>query len=277
MARLIDLHHQGVARVIGAWELRGGLLVDPGPEPCVETLLGGLDGRPRALLITHIHLDHAGAAGALVARFPELAVYVHERGAPHLADPSKLLASAARLYGDDMERLWGEVLPVPRGNLRVLEGGEEVEGLRVAYTPGHAGHHVAYFDPDSGDAFVGDVGGVRITPGYVVPPTPPPEVDLEAWGKSLDRIAAWEPARLCLTHFGAVDSPAEHSGEVRAELERLAGRAREGDREGFLAALEEEVAERADPGDRDRVRLAVPPEHIWLGLERYWTKRGVLG
>jgi glyoxylase-like metal-dependent hydrolase (beta-lactamase superfamily II) len=276
MARLIDVFHRGTDRVIGAWDVRG-MVVDPGPEPCAETLLEGLGGHPpQALLVTHIHLDHSGAAGALVRRFPDLAVYVHERGAPHLADPSKLLESAGRLYGDQMEALWGDVVPVPQENLRILEGGEEVHGLRVAYTPGHASHHVSYFDAETGDAFVGDVAGVRITPGYVVPPTPPPDIDLEAWGESLDAIAAFEPRRLCLTHFGAVDEPGPHLDQVRAELKRLAERARDGDREAFLAALEGEIEESAAPGDRDRVRLAVPPEHVWLGLERYWAKRGVL-
>jgi glyoxylase-like metal-dependent hydrolase (beta-lactamase superfamily II) len=275
MARLIDVNHQGVDRVIGAWEVRG-MVVDPGPEPCIETLLAGLDGAPTALLLTHIHLDHAGAAGALVRRFEDLPVYVHARGAPHLADPSKLIASAGRLYGDEMEPLWGEIVPVPERNLRVLEGGEEVESLQVTYTPGHAGHHVSYFDPESGDAFVGDVGGVRITEGFVLPPTPPPEIDIEAWGASLDEIASWEPGRLCLTHFGAVEEPAAHLAEVRAQLERLAERARGGDREAFLAALEADIEERAGEDDRDRLRLAVPPEHVWLGLERYWKKRGVL-
>jgi glyoxylase-like metal-dependent hydrolase (beta-lactamase superfamily II) len=276
MARLIDVVHQGTDRVIGAWDVRG-MVVDPGPEPCAETLLEGLGGHPpQALLVTHIHLDHSGAAGALVRRFPDLPVYVHERGASHLADPSKLLESAGRLYGDQMEALWGEVVPVPEENLRILEGGEEVHGLRVAYTPGHASHHVSYFDAETGDAFVGDVAGVRITPGYVVPPTPPPDIDLEAWGESLDSIAAFEPRRLCLTHFGAVDEPGPHLDRVRAELKHLAERAREGDRGAFLAALEAEIEESAAPGDRDRVRLAVPPEHVWLGLERYWAKRGVL-
>ena len=276
MARLIDVVHRGTDRVIGAWDVRG-MVVDPGPEPCVPALLGGLGDRPpRALLVTHIHLDHSGAAGALVSRFPELPVYVHARGAPHLADPSKLLDSAGRLYGDRMEALWGDVVPDPEENLRVLEGGEEVHGLRVAYTPGHASHHVSYFDPETGDAFVGDVAGVRITPGYVVPPTPPPDIDLDAWNESLDAIAALDPRRLCLTHFGAVEEPGPHLDQVRAELERLAERAREGDREAFLAALEDEIEECAAPEDRDRVRLAVPPEHVWLGLERYWAKRGVL-
>jgi hypothetical protein len=115
---------------------------------------------------------------------------------------------------------------------------------------------------------------VRISAGYVVPPTPPPEFDLEQWGASLDAIEAWEPARLCLTHFGAVDDPAPHIARLRAELARLADLAREHDREAFLAAHREEIAAHADPEDRERMNLAVPPEHVWLGLERYWEKRG---
>ncbi len=163
MSNLIDLMHLGRDRVIGAYEL-DGLIVDPGPASCLEALLEGLEGEPRALLLTHIHLDHAGATGSLVRRFPKLRVYVHEVGAPHLVDPAKLLRSAGRLYGDDLERLWGEVLPVPASNVVALSGGERIEGFRVAYTPGHASHHVAYLHESSGDAFVGDVAGVRIPP-----------------------------------------------------------------------------------------------------------------
>ena len=277
MPSLIDVRHGGVEHVIGAWEVRGAI-VDPGPEPCIETLLEGLGGEPpTALLLTHIHLDHAGASGALVRRFPELRVYVHERGARHLVDPSKLIASAGRLYGDAMDDLWGEVVPVPEENIVALAGGETVLGLEVAYTPGHASHHVAYFDPETGDAYVGDIGGVRITPGYVIPPTPPPDIDLEAWNRSLDVVTDWEPRRLCLAHFGAVEEPSAHIAAMRHELERLAERARSGDREAFLSSLGEEIEASADPGDRDRYRLAVPPVHVWLGLERYWAKRGVLG
>ncbi len=143
--RLIDVRQRGRERVIGAWDL-GGAVVDPGPESRLETLLEGLGEEPRALLLTHIHLDHAGAAGALVERFPGLEVYVHARGAPHLADPSRLLASAERIYGDELAELWGAVLPVPERNLRVVEGGETIavanRELDVAYTPGHAAHHV---------------------------------------------------------------------------------------------------------------------------------------
>src|SRR4051812_18389906 len=179
MTRLIDVKHLGRDRVIGAYDI-DGVVVDPGPASTVETLLSEVE--PRALALTHIHLDHAGATGVLVKRFPELRVYVHERGAPHLIDPSKLLKSAGQLYGDDMDRLWGEVIPVPEQNVTILSGGETVEGLEVAYTPGHASHHVTYFDPDSGEAYTGDVAGVRTPPtDFVLPPTPPPDIDIPKW------------------------------------------------------------------------------------------------
>src|SRR5688500_12902919 len=150
--RLIDVEHLGTPRVIGSWEVDGAL-IDPGPTSSLATLIERLEDEPRALLLTHIHLDHAGAAGTMVRRWPELEVYVHERGAPHLADPSRLLASAGRLYGDEMERLWGEVAPIPEANLRPLAGGEQVLGFEVAYTPGHASHHVSYLHRPSGRAF----------------------------------------------------------------------------------------------------------------------------
>lgn len=278
MAQLIDLHHQGAERVIAAWEV-DGVVVDPGPEPCLQTLLEALGGEgPRALLLTHIHLDHAGAAGALVDRFPQLPVYVHELGAPHLADPGRLLASAERLYGDEMELLWGRVLPVPEPNLRPISGGELVEGLRVLYTPGHASHHVTYLDEATGDAYVGDVAGVRIPPNdHVLPPTPPPELDIESWEKSLESLLAVRPARLRLTHFGVVEDPADHLPRVRRALHDLAAEARRGDRESFLAWLENRIAAEVAGADVGRLRLAVPPEHVWLGLARYWSKRSDSG
>src|SRR6476646_1172167 len=175
--RAIDVRHLGRPDVIGCWEVDGAL-VDPGPESSLPTLLAALgEEEPRALLLTHIPLDHAAATGAMVRRWPDLEVYVHERGAPHLIDPSRLLASAERLYGDQMERLWGEIVPVPEANVTALAGGETVLGMRAAYTPGHASHHVCYLDEESGTAFVGDVAAVRI-PGsdFVVPPTPPPDI-----------------------------------------------------------------------------------------------------
>jgi glyoxylase-like metal-dependent hydrolase (beta-lactamase superfamily II) len=273
MANLIDCMHLGHDRVIGAYEI-DGLIVDPGPTTCLERLLAGLEGEPRALLLTHVHLDHAGASGSLVERFPNLRVYVHEVGAPHLTDPEKLLQSAARLYGDDMDRLWGEVKPVPRASVVALSGGEEVEGIRVAYTPGHASHHAAYFDESSGDAYVGDVAGVRIPPSeFTVAPTPPPDVDLEAWETSLDVIAEWDPARVCLTHFGPVEDVAGQLERLREGLRTNAERARAGDRERFLDQVEEEIDRNAGAELALRVRQAAPPDQLWLGLERYWRKR----
>ena len=274
MGRDIDLMHLGTPRVLCAHE-RDGLIVDPGPESCLDTLLAALDGKePRALLLTHIHLDHAGAAGALVRRFPHLPVYVHERGAPHVLDPSRLVASAARLHGaENMDRLWGEIVPVPEPNIRVLAGGETVEGHEVAYTPGHASHHVAYLSPD-GEAFTGDVAGVRIAPeGYVAPPCPPPDVDLEAWSRSLDLLEAWSPRAVCLMHFGAFDDVARHLGLLREQLETWAERARPGDREAFVAAGRAEYEAEATPGAVRALGQASPVEQCWLGLERYWRKR----
>jgi glyoxylase-like metal-dependent hydrolase (beta-lactamase superfamily II) len=274
----IDTLHLGHDRVIAAHLVRG-LIVDPGPASALESWLPALDEEPRGLALTHIHLDHAGATGVLVRRFPRLRVYVSEVGAPHLVDPSKLLASAARLYGEDnMGFLWGEVAPVPEENIVALEGGEEVDGFRVEHTPGHARHHVSYLDLDSGDAYVGDMAGVRIPPGeYTIPPTPPPEIDIEAWLRSLDLIEAWDPLRLRLTHFGAADDPRAQLDRVRTALGRNAERARDGDRDGFLDTLAAEIRAKAeadgDPVMAERLVHAAPPEQQWLGLERYWRKR----
>src|SRR5918997_5581006 len=208
--RQIDVRHRGVEKVIACFEV-DGVLVDPGPQSCEDTLLEALGGeRPKALLLTHIHFDHAGAAGALVRRWPDLDVYVHERGAPHMANPERLVASAARLYGgeDGLRDTWGEVIPVPQDNLRILEGGETVLGFRVEYTPGHASHHVCYLHEESGWAFVGDMAGVRIPPTELtLAPTPPPDIDVEAWDRALALIGGWEPQTLALTHFGQVDDP----------------------------------------------------------------------
>ncbi|MGE5858845.1 MAG: MBL fold metallo-hydrolase [Solirubrobacterales bacterium] len=272
--RLIDVRHLGRERVIGCWEL-DGVLIDPGPTSSMETLIEALEGQePSALLLTHIHLDHAGASGTLVRRSPELPVYVHERGARHLADPSKLLACAERLYGDDMRRLWGEVAAVPEVNLKPLSGGEEVLGFRVAYTPGHASHHVSYLHPPSGRAFVGDTAAVRIPPSdFILPPTPPPDIDLELWEDSIDRILDWEPTSLGLTHFDAVDDPEAHLERVRGRLREQGQLARELSSEEFERWIEERAAERADPQTAQALLQAVPPEQQWAGLDRYWSGR----
>lgn len=273
-ARPIDVHHLGRDRVICCWHV-GDFIVDPGPESSLPTLLDALgDWRPRGILLTHIHLDHAGATGTLARLWPEVEVHVHERGAPHLADPGALLASAQRLYGDQMERLWGAVEPVPARRIHALSGGERIDGLQVAYTPGHASHHVAYFDEESGCAFTGDVAGVRIAGADIVlPPTPPPDIDLEAWNESLSTVAEWSPSQLAITHFGAVERPFEHLAVLRDRLTAWATLARELDAEAFEAHIRQEVTEATDPDTAAALTQAVPPEQQWTGLDRYWRKR----
>jgi glyoxylase-like metal-dependent hydrolase (beta-lactamase superfamily II) len=276
MVTLIDTMHLGNDRVIGAHHVRDGLIVDPGPSSALENWLGRLEQPPRALMLTHIHLDHAGASGVLARRFSELRVYVHEAGAPHVIDPERLYASASRLYGpENMERLWGEVVPVPEDRVVALSGdGEEVEGFRVVHTPGHAGNHVTYLDLSSGGAFVGDMAGVRIPPyELTLPPTPPPEIDVEAWLESLRAISSLGPERLHLTHFGQADDPEAQLAAVREALLRNAELAKRGDREAFLEAFEAEIDGVADDEAAVSLRQATPPDQQWLGLERYWRKR----
>jgi glyoxylase-like metal-dependent hydrolase (beta-lactamase superfamily II) len=288
----VDLRYRGVPSAIATAvvaDAGGVALIDPGPSTALPALEAGLEAQGlrldevRWLLLTHIHLDHAGATGRLVARLPRLTVYVHERGAPHVRDPSRLLASAARLYGDRMEELWGEVLPVPKANLVPLSGGERVTAagrrFEVAATPGHASHHVSYFDRDSGVAFVGDTAGVAVDGGYVMPPTPPPDIDVERWHESVARILAWRPGALFLTHFGVVPAPRPHlhaleshldaaAGEVRRQLEAGGGDA---GRDRFVGWLEAQL--RAHGSDPAVYGAAAPLPLYWYGLERYWTTR----
>jgi glyoxylase-like metal-dependent hydrolase (beta-lactamase superfamily II) len=271
MTRTIDVMHLGRDRVIGAHELDEGVIVDPGPASSVEALLEHVE--PRALLLTHIHLDHAGASGVLVRRNPELKVYVHERGAPHLIDPEKLVKSAGQLYGDDMDRLWGEVVPVPEENLTILSGGETVEGCRVEYAPGHASHHVVYLHEESGDAIVGDVGGVLVPPsGFALAPTPPPDIDVEAWNRSLDLLEEWGPKRLALTHFGLVDDVGGQIEQVRRWLSDWGERARDLSKEDWMASMRETIRAEGDEV-AERLEQAAPPDQLWLGLDRYWRKK----
>jgi glyoxylase-like metal-dependent hydrolase (beta-lactamase superfamily II) len=272
--RLIDLQHLGRERVIACWQV-GDVLIDPGPGSCLPRLLEALgDEPPRALLLTHIHLDHAGASGSLVRRWPELEVYVHERGAPHLIDPARLLESARRLYGEDMDRLWGEFLAVPESALRILHGGESLldDQFQVAYTPGHASHHVSYRHGET--AFVGDVGGVRIVPdGITVPPTPPPDIDVEAWHESVELIRRWAPKRLAMTHFGSGEDVDGQLDELVRRLDQWAEWARTQDLEAFVAALQQEIETSAGPEIAPAYFQAAPPEQLHAGLVRYWRKR----
>lgn len=289
----LDLHFLGVPGVIATVVVQGdGIgLIDPGPTstlPSLERQLasaGASVADVTALLLTHIHLDHAGASGTLVKRNPNIKVFVHENGAPHMANPEKLIASATRLYGDDMDRLWGEFLPVPPGSMTVLKGGETVSpaGHRfdVAYTPGHASHHVSYLDPGSGVAFVGDTAGVKVG-GFVLPPTPPPDIDLELWRASLARIEQWRPAAVFMTHFGPASPVAEHLAAMRDHLELVAALAKASlDREGTDADREHWFVEQV----RCVLRKSMPEDEVrtyeaagrfdlsWRGLARYWRKK----
>ena len=272
----LDLRHLGRERVNGCYLLDtddGPALNDCGPATCVPELKARLAERGlalrdvRHLLLSHIHLDHAGAAGVLVREHPGLQVHVSEVGAPHLVDPSRLEASARRLYGDDFDRLWGELAPVPEENVHTV--GEETLGLATFPTPGHASHHVCYLAAD-GTLYAGDAAGVRIQPSdFVLPPTPPPEVDLEAWERTLDELEARAPRRLALIHFGVADDVQRHLGELRSRLRAWAERVRDG-------ASEEEFADAAarDLGDdRPAYEQAMPFWQSYAGLKRYWDKR----
>ncbi|HEX8101358.1 MAG TPA: MBL fold metallo-hydrolase [Solirubrobacteraceae bacterium] len=273
--RAIDLEHRGIPRVIAAWEV-DGVIVDPGPESCVETLLAALgDEPPRAILLTHIHFDHAGATGALLRRWPDVPVYVHERGARHMIDPERLVASATRLYGEEgFKELWGEVTPVPEAAIHALSGGETLldGAYRVAYTPGHASHHVSYLHEPTGRAFVGDVAGVTIPPSaHVMAPTPPPDLDVAAWERSLDTVAAWRPTGLALTHFGPVEAVEHQLDGMRAALAGEVALAGEHDLEGFVAAMEEQLRRSAGSVAETYIRAA-PLDHLWLGIDRWRSK-----
>jgi glyoxylase-like metal-dependent hydrolase (beta-lactamase superfamily II) len=274
--RDIDLLHMGREKVIGCWEV-DDVLVDPGPQTCEATLLEAIGGeRPRALLLTHIHLDHSGVAGSLVRRWPDLRVYVHELGAPHLIDPSKLVVSVARLQGEEeMRTLWGEVAAVPEANLRVISGGESIldGAFRVEYTPGHASHHVSYLHEETGTALVGDVAGVRIPPsGFTLAPTPPPDIDVEAWGRSLDLVEAWEPDRLALAHFGEATDPEAQLEAVRESLAEQARLVETTDQAAFERAIVERIEANAGEAGQAYLQIA-PTEHLYLGLERWRRKR----
>ena len=265
--REIDTRFQGAAHAVCVHQV-DGFLVDPGPESSVANVFAALgDERPRAVLLTHIHLDHAGAAGALVERWPDVEVWVHRNGARHIIDPSRLVASATRIYGDDMERLWGRIVPVPEANVRILDDAGAAEGLRWAHTPGHASHHVAYLHEASGLALCGDVAGVRIGGGPVLAPTPPPDIDVPAWHRSIDLVAAWAPSALALTHYGTFDDVDAHLTRLHAALDRAAEVARDGD----AARFEQDVRATFSGQDEEQAYLeAMPPDTLYGGLARYW-------
>lgn len=292
----VDLNFLGRPEIIATAILQapGGVaLVDPGPQTTLDGLLKTLQGQGiaagdiRQILLTHIHLDHAGATGTLVARNPDMEVFVHEQGAPHLIDPSKLLASAGRLYGEHMGRLWGEVAPVPSGRVRVVKGGERLTAggreLDVAYTPGHAIHHVSYFDRSSGVVFAGDVAGIRRGAGaFVMPPAPPPDIDLEAWRRSADLIIGMEPDTLFLTHFGPYRGVRPHFQQLferidswSALVKRLLRDESIDDRERERRFVEEclqEIRRAIGETEAERYSRAGRLDYSWQGLARYWRR-----
>jgi glyoxylase-like metal-dependent hydrolase (beta-lactamase superfamily II) len=269
------------------------VLIDPGPASTLDTLNTHLKTRGLsvadldALLLTHIHLDHAGATGTLVRENPALRVFVHSKGAPHLADPAKLLASAGRLWGDDLPRLFGETLPVPPQNIQILEGGETLavgaQKIEVLYTPGHASHHVTYFDATNGIAFAGDAAGIRIGNGpYVMPATPPPDIDLPIWENSFRAILARRPEKLFLTHFGFAENPDEHLAKFRerlylwAEITQHALRSSSDEAaalESFLAQTRKEMSKFLPPPEAEQHSFAAGLPLSFLGLARHIRKR----
>jgi glyoxylase-like metal-dependent hydrolase (beta-lactamase superfamily II) len=271
---VIDLLHLGQPRALAAYLIPGPepALIDCGPASCLPALERGLADRGlslsdlRHVFLTHIHLDHAGAAGALVAANPSLQVHVSSVGAPHLLDPGRLEHSALRLFGSDFDRLWGRITRVPAANLRVL--GTRELGFECFATPGHAIHHVSFLDRQ-GNCFTGDVTGVRIAPSrYVAPATPPPDIDLPAYARSLAAIEARQPDRLCLSHFGIFEDVRGHLARMRSGLVRWSDWVRDGATEHeFVAAARREL----DPAVADTIETTAPFEPSYAGLKRYWA------
>jgi glyoxylase-like metal-dependent hydrolase (beta-lactamase superfamily II) len=272
----IDLHHLGAKCVIGCYLVEtddGRALFDCGPATAVPALERGLEERGlalidlRHLLLSHIHLDHAGAAGVLVRKHPGLQVHVSEIGAPHLVDPTKLERSARRLYGDAFDDLWGELAPVPEENVHVV--GDTTLGLETFPSPGHADHHVCYLGSE-GTLYAGDAAGVRIqSDDYAAPPTPPPEFDLDAWNRTLDEIKCRKPARLALIHFGVVDDPQPHLDQLRRRLDEWASD--DLPQQEWLAKREAERA--AESRNPDAYERAMPLGQSYAGIRRYLDKR----
>jgi glyoxylase-like metal-dependent hydrolase (beta-lactamase superfamily II) len=281
---LIDLHHQ-TERVVGCYLLEtedGFALHDCGPTTCLPALTDALAQRGlaltdiRHLLLSHIHLDHAGAAGTIVREHPGLRVHVSAIGAPHVVDPGRLESSARRLYGDAFDVLWGELAPVPQENVEVT--GERVVGLDCFPSPGHASHHVCYLHHD-GTLYAGDAAGVRIQPAHHVwPVCPPPECDVEAWFRTFEEIERRRPERLALIHFGVADSPDEHLALAREGLTKWAERGREGlDEQTWTGAAKRDLAVVVGDEEADHWERAAPLWQSYLGMKRYWDKQAEAG
>jgi glyoxylase-like metal-dependent hydrolase (beta-lactamase superfamily II) len=293
---ILDVNWTGRPRAIAAALLESDghyAIIDPGPASTLDNLRAELRthglsiAELESILLTHIHLDHAGATGALVRENPRLRIYVHQIGALHLEDPSRLLASAGRLWADELQRLFGDVLPVPEQNIHALEGGEKLslgsKKLDVLYTPGHASHHVTYFDPQEGTAFAGDTAGIRIENGpYIMPATPPPDIDLQLWDASFDAILNRRPTKLFLTHFGFAENPPQHIAKFRNRLQEWASITEKILRsnptetaalESFLAETRAEMARHLPPTEVDLYAFTAGLPLSFLGLARHLRKR----
>jgi glyoxylase-like metal-dependent hydrolase (beta-lactamase superfamily II) len=293
---VLDLNWMGRPHSIGAILLESGghyAILDPGPASTLATLRTELRSHGlsfsslEAVLLTHIHLDHAGATGTLLRENPDLRVYVHSKGAAHLADPSKLLASAGRLWGDDLERLFGETLPVPEQKIQILEGAETVSvgtrKINVIYTPGHASHHVTYFDERVGIAFAGDTAGIRIANGpYIMPATPPPDIDLAVWEQSFAAILDRQPSKLFVTHFGYAENPAKHIADFRERLHLWADITQKALQstsdlevalQSFLEQTQAEMLKYLSAADAEQHAFTAGLPLSFLGLARHIRKR----
>jgi glyoxylase-like metal-dependent hydrolase (beta-lactamase superfamily II) len=292
----IDLQWTGRPRSIAAALLRDGnfaALLDPGPSSTLPRLREQVTQQGlavpdlRAIFLTHIHLDHAGACGSLVKENPELRIFVHSKGAPHLIDPAKLLESSGRLFGADRDRLFGDFLPVPENNVHTLEGGEVIatgsRELQVHYSPGHASHHVTYFEPQDTVAFVGDTAGICVEgDGFVLPAMPPPDVSMELWDASLDMIHGLNAGKLFLTHFGFSQRPQQHIDTFRQRLHWWNETAQELVSKKLDAAMATKIFSDRVTEEAARHLPTEELEHYlfngslplsWLGLERYHRKK----
>jgi glyoxylase-like metal-dependent hydrolase (beta-lactamase superfamily II) len=293
----IDLNWTGRPKSIAAMLLQSdgvNAIIDPGPASTIETLRAELSRNGlniqdlNTILLTHIHLDHAASVGALVKENPRISVFVHEFGAKHMIDPSKLLASAGRLYGGEMQRLYGDVLPVPEENIRPFAGGEIVSvgkhKFDILYTPGHASHHLTFWDAQDRIAFVGDVAGITVEGDtFIMPATPPPDVDLDLWNKSLDAIEALRPQKIFLTHFGYQHDPIAHMERYRKKLVEwteltktllASGKAEEEAGKEFVEATAAETRnDVANPGSAEHYIFNGGLYLSWLGLLRYVKKQ----
>jgi glyoxylase-like metal-dependent hydrolase (beta-lactamase superfamily II) len=294
---LISLPFQGEEEIVGSYVIAGKdelAVIDPGPASTADALLSALSEagfnpeNVTHILLTHIHLDHAGGTGTLLPHMPKAKVYVHSKGAPHMIDPTRFLASAARIYGERMHELWGDVLPVPEERVRILYDDDVLKvanrRLEVHYAPGHASHHVVFYDVHSGELFAGDAAGVRLQGiDYVRPPTPPPDIDLEAWSHTIDKLKQLRPDVLYLAHFGPVSLPVKHLERLREKLfswgDFVLGAMRDGRSEDEIVDMLEKNANtdliRVAGNDRSlrRYDLTANYQACVQGYMRYWRKK----